>query len=70
MAYFDYTFKEKTVRRHNVGFIHKQVRAVLDLKNIKGMCMNKMPADHGQLYTTEQASRIINDVVQDSIYYR
>lgn len=70
MAYFDFTFKEKTVKRHSVGFINKQVRAVLDLKRIRSMCCNRMPVDHGQLYTTEEASRIIASIVDDSIFYR
>ena len=69
MAKFAFTFKEQTVRRHPVSFLVQQVKAVLDLKRIKGICMNKMPDDSGQLYTTAEASRIIDDVVWDSVYH-
>ena len=69
MANFVFTHTEQTVRRHNVGFIAKQVKDVLDLKRIKGICMNKMPRDEGQLYTTREASKIIDDIVWDSVYH-
>lgn len=69
MATFAFTHRESTLRRHNVNFLMQQVKAVLELKRVKGVCMNKMPIDNGQLYTTREASRIIDDVVWDSVYH-
>lgn len=46
-----------------------QVRSVLDDKRVKGICMNNMPHDHGQLYTTQEACDIIRQVVDDSLYF-
>lgn len=64
-----FTTKEKTVRKHNVNFIMGQVSAVLNEKKVKGICVNRAPEDHGQLYTTEHASVIIEQIVDDSLYY-
>jgi hypothetical protein len=64
-----FTHKEKTEKRHDVNFIMGQVRAVISDKKVQGLCMNKIPADNGQLYTTERASAIIAEVVDDSLYY-
>ena len=64
-----FTTKEKTIRKHNVNFIMGQVRAVLNEKKVKGICVNRAPEDHGQLYTTEHASAIIEQIVDDSLYY-
>lgn len=64
-----FTTKEKTVNRHDVNFIVGQVRAVLKDKRVDGICLNKLPVDHGQLYTTELASVIIDQIVDDSLYY-
>ena len=69
MAKFAFTFKEQTVRRHPVNFLMMQVRSVLDDKRVKGICMNNMPHDHGQLYTTQEACDIIRQVVDDSLYF-
>ena len=62
--------KEKTVKRHNVNFIVAQARSVLNDMNVQGLCTNKVPYDHGQLYTTQEASDIIASVVDDSLFYR
>lgn len=64
-----FTHKEKTVKNINVSFIIKQVRDVLNDKKITGMCVNKLPDDYKQLYTVEQASKIIEEVIDDSIFY-
>lgn len=64
-----FTFKEKTLKRHDVNFIATQIRSVLNERRIRQMCTNKLPYDSGQLYTTEQASRIIDSVVWDSVYH-
>jgi predicted xylose isomerase-like sugar epimerase len=64
-----FTNVEKTVKRHNVNFIVKQARDVLNSKNIAGLCTNQLPLDYGQLYTTEEASKIIDKVVGDSLFY-
>jgi hypothetical protein len=64
-----FTRKEKTVRKHNVNFIMGQVRAVLNEKRVQGICVNCAPDDHGQLYTTEEASVMINAIVDDSLFY-
>ena len=64
-----FTNVEKTIKRHNVNFIVKQARDVLNSKNIAGLCTNQLPLDYGQLYTTEEASKIIDKVVGDSLFY-
>ena len=64
-----FTNVEKTVKRHNVNFIVKQARDVLNSKNIAGLCTNQLPRDYGQHYTTEEASKIIDEVVGDSLFY-
>ncbi len=65
-----FTYEEKTIKKHSVGFIATQARSVLNDKNIKGMCTNNLPSDYGQLYTTEKASEIIDSIVFDSIFYK
>ncbi len=65
----NFTYKEKTVKNINVIFIIKQARDVLNDKKITGMCTNKLPDDYEQLYTIEQASKIIEEVINDSIFY-
>lgn len=64
-----FTTKEKTVRKHNVNFIMGQVRAVLKEKRVEGICVNCAPDDYGQLYTTEEASVLIDRIVDDSLFY-
>ena len=64
-----FTNVEKTIKRHNVNFIVKQALDVLNSKNIAGLCTNQLPLDYGQLYTTEEASKIIDEVVGDSLFY-
>lgn len=66
---FRYTYDEINVLRHDVGFIAKQVKSVLANKRVRSICLSQLPDDNGQLYTTEQASRIIDSVVNDSLYY-
>lgn len=66
---FHYTYNEINVLRHDVGFIVKQVKSVLANKRVRSICLSQLPDDNGQLYTTEQASRIIDAVVNDSLYY-
>lgn len=68
--YFRYTDKEVFVQRHDVAFIIKQARDVLKSKRIESVCTNQLPVDYGQLYTTEEASQIIDGIVSDSVYYR
>lgn len=65
-----FTFEEKTIKRHNVNFIAKQAKDVLELKGTMQMCINELPTDYGQLYTTVEASGIINNVVFDSRSHR
>ncbi len=67
--YIRLTDKEALVKRHDVAFIIKQARDVLKSKRIHKVRTNQLPHDHGQLYTTEEASRIIASIVDDSIYY-
>ncbi len=64
-----FTHKERTEKRLDVNFIAKQARAVIADNRIPGMCTNQLPYDRGQLYTVEEASIIINDIVSDSAYY-
>ena len=66
----NFTFTEKSVKRHDVNFIMAQARSVLNDMNVQGLCTNKVPHDHGQLYTTQEASDIIASVVDDSVFYR
>lgn len=64
-----FTTKEKTEKRHDVNFIVGQARAVIADKRVKGLCMNDVPVDNGQLYTTEHASALIAAIVDASLYY-
>ena len=66
---FYFTHKEKTVKQISVSFIAKQARDVLNDLGVVGVCVNKLPYDYEQLYTIEQASKIIEDIIFDSIYY-
>lgn len=71
----NYTKKECTERRHDLNFILKQARDVLDDKTKHrsqplGLCLNKVPiCGADQLFTTAAASVIIDDIVHDSLYY-
>lgn len=72
-----YTKKEMTEPRHDLNFIMKQARDVVDDKtkhrshnNPVGICLNKLPrCRDDQLFTTAAASEIIDDIVDDSLYY-
>ena len=63
-----FTKDERTVKRHDVNFIFGQVRAVLSDKGIQGVNVNRAPDHDGQLYTTQEASTIIDRMVIDSIF--
>lgn len=69
MSQIFFTESERTVKKHSQAWILSQVKAVLDTKNIKGICLNKLPQNYGELYTTARASEIIADLVDDSMFY-
>lgn len=64
-----FTHQEKTIKKHSQAWIIGQAKAVLNDKGIKGLCTNKLPQNYGELYTTEEASEIIADLVDDSLFY-
>ena len=69
MNYF--TKDEQTIRKHNADFMVKQARAVLaSTHNYHGgICVNALPAGDG-LYTVEQSSQIIEQIIDDTLYSR
>ena len=65
-----YTLKEKTEKRHDEIFIIAQARATLESKNRSGpMDVTALSRkSKGQLFTTEEASELVNEVVCNTIY--
>ena len=64
-----FTYSERTVKKHNADFIYKQVEAILAKRGIEKICVNKLPSDNTELFTTEKASEIIDSIVWDSVYH-
>ncbi len=64
-----FTKSERSVKKHTQTWILGQVKAVLDTKGIESICLNKLPYNYDELYTTEKASEIIYGLIEDSVYY-
>lgn len=55
-----FTKSERSVKKHTQAWIFGQVKAVLDTKGTKGICLNKLPYNSGGLHTTKEASDTIS----------
>lgn len=64
-----FTKSERNVKKHTQAWILGQVKAVLDTKGIKGICLNKLPYNSGGLYATKEASDIISELIDDLVFY-
>ena len=66
-----YTLAEKTEKKLDMNFIIGQARAVLkDRYNKTQFCSNALGRYHdSEKFTVEQASRLIEQVVDDTLYY-
>lgn len=75
MSFF-YTKQELTVKKHTLNFVLKQVNDVLSSKTPGnkpiGICLNKLQRHQntlGYLFTTFEASELIEALVFDSFYH-
>ena len=67
-----FTFQERTVKNKTVGQAVDQASKVLFVMyDIKEVCMNAVSRlSLNDEITTEQMSRIVEQIVNDSIYYK
>lgn len=75
MSFF-YTKQELTVKKHTLNFVLKQVNDVLSSKTPGnkpvGVCVNAIKPHHeypSHLFTTQEASELIETLVFDSFYH-
>ena len=66
-----FTLQERTVRNKTVGQALEQASKVLfSMHGVKEVCTNAVRESPKTEITTEQMSRLVEQIVDDSLYYK